>query len=65
MNEEREKKEKKSFLLLSMIYGDWIDGFRRSKMQNSSTRRELRMGTEIREFYQTPRGREFYYLGYF
>ena len=31
VNKEREKKEKKSFPLLSKIYGDQAVGFRRSK----------------------------------
>ena len=49
--------------LLSKIYGNWIVGFRRSKRQSRSMHRELRVGTEILEFCQTPQGREFSYLG--
>ena len=61
---EREK-GKKGFLLLSKTYGDQTDGFRRSKRQSSSTRREIHVGTKIWEFCQTPRGRGFSYFGYF
>ena len=53
------------FFLLSKIYGNRIVGFRRSKRQSSSTHRELRVGTKILEFRQTPRDREFSYLCYF
>ena len=60
---EREGKEKKS--LLSKIYGNRTLGFRRSRRQSRSTHRELCVGTKILEFRQTPRGREFSYLGYF
>ena len=35
MGEKRERKGKKDFLLLSKIYEDRIDGFRRSKRQSS------------------------------
>ena len=62
---EREREGKNDFSLLSKIYGDRTDGFRRSKRQSSSTHRELRVSTKILEFRQTPRGREFSYLGYF
>ena len=50
MGEKRERKGKKDFLLLSKIYEDWIDGFRRSKRQSSFMHRELRVGTKILEF---------------
>ena len=63
--EREKKKRKRGFLLLSKIYGDRTVDFRRSKRQSSSTRRELRMGTKIWEFCQTPRGREVSYLDYF
>ena len=32
---------------------------------NPSTQQELRVGTKIKEFRQTSRGREFFYFGYF
>ena len=35
------------FSILFKIYGDRIDGFRRSKRQSSSTHRELRVGIKI------------------
>ena len=63
--EERERKGKRGFSLLSNIYGNRIVGFRRSKRQSRSMHRELRVGTKILEFRQTPRGKEFSYLGYF
>ena len=60
---ERKKKEEgkwsEKHYLLSKIYGDWAVDFRRSKKQSSSTRRELRVGTRIWGFCQTPRGRGF------
>ena len=62
---ERERKEKKGFPLLFKIYGNRVVGFRRSKRQSSSTRRELYVGMRIWGFLQTPRGRGFSYLGYF
>ena len=63
---DREKKEgKRGFPLLSKIYEDWTVGFRPSKRQSSSTRRELPVGTKIWEFRQTLKGREFSYLDYF
>ena len=52
-------------LLLSKIYRNWTVGFLRSKRQSRSTHRELRLGTKILEFRQTPRGKEFSYFGYF
>ena len=64
-SEKEREKEKTKFSLLSKIYGNQTIGFRRSKMQSWSTHRELRVGTKILEFHQTPRGREFSYLGYF
>ena len=57
-NEKREKR-KRGFHILSKIYGDWAVDFRRSKKQSRSTQRELRISTKIKEFCQTPRGREF------
>ena len=40
-------------------------GAQRFEKKSQSTNRELRVGTKILEFRQTPRGREFSYLGYF
>ena len=52
---ERERERgKRIFSLLSMIYGNRTIGFRRSKWKSRSTHRELRMGTNILEFHQTP-----------
>ena len=62
---ERERKGKRGFSFLSKIYGNQTVGFCQSKRQSRSTHRELRVGTKILEFRQTPRGREFSYLGYF
>ena len=45
--------------ILSKIYEDWPVDFCRNKRQSSSTRRELRVGTRILGFRQTPRGRGF------
>ena len=58
---KRKKKEKRSekLHLLSRIYEDWIVGFLRSKRQNSSMQRELRVGIRIRGFRQTLRGKGF------
>ena len=61
--ENREEREREK--LLSKIYENRTLGFRRSKRQSQSTHRELHVGTKIMEFPQTPRGREFSYLGYF
>ena len=62
--EEIERMEKK-ISLLSKIYGNRTIGFLQSKKQSRSTHRELRVGTKILEFRQTPRGREFSYFEYF
>ena len=51
MGEKRERKGKKDFVLLSKIYEDRIDGFRRSKRISSFMHRELRVGTKILEFH--------------
>ena len=58
---KRKKEEKRSekLHLISRIYEDRAIGFRWSKRQSSSTRRELRVGTRIRGFLQTSRGRGF------
>ena len=56
---KEEEKMSEKLHLLSRIYGDRIVNFRRSKRQSSSTRRELHVGTRIRGFRQTPRGRGF------
>ena len=52
---EREKvKQRKIFFLLSKIYGNRTVNFFRSKRKNRSMHRELRVGTKILEFHQTP-----------
>ena len=53
------------FSLLSKIYGNRTIGFRRSRRQSWSMRRELHVSTEILAFRQTPRGMKVSYLGYF
>ena len=58
-SEWREKKEKNKFLLISKIYRNRTVGFRQSKRQSQSTHRELRVGTKILEFRQTPRVENF------
>ena len=62
---EREKGKKNIFSFLSKIYESRTVAFHQSKRQIQSTHRELRVGTKIFEFRQTPQGREFSYLGYF
>ena len=68
-NEGKKKKEEKrseKLHLLSRIYEDRAFCFRRSNRQSSSKRRELPVGTRIRGFCQTPRGRGFFsYFRYF
>ena len=64
-NGEREKDFFFLSLFLSKIYENRTVGFHRSKRQSLSMQRELRVGTKILEFRQTPRGREFSYLCYF
>ena len=64
-SDKRERGRKFFFSLLFEIYGNRTIGFRWSKRQSRSTHRELCVGTKILEFRQTPRGREFSYLGYF
>ena len=58
--EETKKKEEEKMSeklhLLSRIYRDQVVGFHRSKRQSSSTRQELRVGTRIESFRQTPKG---------
>ena len=61
----REKRRVEREKLLSKIYGIRTIGFHWGKRQSRSTHRELRVGTKILEFRQTPRGREFSNLGYF
>ena len=51
--------------LLSEIYRNQTVDFRRSRRQSWTTRRELRVGTNILAFCQTSRGRKFSYLCYF
>ena len=62
---EKRGRERKKNSLLFNIYGNRTVGFHQSKRQSRSTHRELRVGTKILEFHQTPRGREFSYFGYF
>ena len=62
---EKEKRRVEREKILSKIYGIRTLGFRRSKRKIRSTHRELRVGTKILEFCQTPQGREFSYLSYF
>ena len=50
--ERREGVEREK--LISKIYGIQTVGFRRSKRQSRSMHRELRVGTKILEFRQTP-----------
>ena len=57
-NKEEERRSEKLHLLYR-FYGDWTISFRRSKRQSSTMQRELRVGTRIRGFLQTPRGRGF------
>ena len=54
-----EKKRSERLQLLSRISGDRTIEFCWSKRESSSTQRELRMGTRIRSFRKTPRGRSF------
>ena len=51
--------------LLSSIVGDPTVGSLRNKKESCSTRRGLRVGTGIREFPRTPRGRGFSLLGFY
>ena len=53
------------FSFLSQIYENRTVDFCRSRRQSWSTRRELRVGTNILVFRQTSRGRKFLYLCYF
>ena len=52
-------------LFLSQIYENRTVDFCRSRRQSWTTRRELRVGTNILAFLQTSRGRKFSYLCYF
>ena len=54
-----EEKMSEKLQLLSRILGDRTFGSRRSKRQSWSTQRELRVGTKICRFCQTPRGKDF------
>ena len=66
MESEREERERDFFLsLLSKIFGNRAIGVHWSKRKSRSTHQELRVGTKILKFRQTPSGREFSYLGYF
>ena len=51
-------------MLLSKISGDPTVGSLRDKKESCSMRRGLRVGTEFKEFRQTPRGRVSPYLGF-
>ena len=65
---EREReREKKDFFLFPLRFTEirLRVGFHRRKRQSWSTHQELRVGTKILEFRQTPRGIEFSYLIYF
>ena len=55
----RGRKKKGDFLGVLTV------GARRSEKKSRSMHRELRVGTKILEFHQTPLGREFSYFGYF
>ena len=46
----------------SQIYGNRTVDFCESGRQSWTTRRELRVGTNILAFHQTSRGRKFFYL---
>ena len=68
MNGERGKRKIFIFFFFSFlfyIYENWIVGFCRSRRQSWTTRRELRVGTNILAFRQISRGRKFSYLCYF
>ena len=65
MRREEKERGKGVISLLSKIYGNRTIGFRPSKRKSRSTHQELRVGTKILEFRQSPRGREFSYFGYF
>ena len=58
------KEKKKSFSQHSDGRSSMV-GARRSAKKSRSTHRELRVGTKILEFRQTPLGREFSYLNFF
>ena len=65
MREKREEeKMRENLLLRSSFPGDSAIDVYRCKRQSSSSRRELRVGTRIGEFRQTPRGRGFFLLGF-
>ena len=59
--EKREEEKRSEKLhLISRIHRDCTIGFRRRKRKSSSTRREFHVGTRIRGFCQTLRGRDFF-----
>ena len=66
--ERKEKREEEKMSeklqLLSRISGDRVVGFRQSKRKSSFMQQELRVGTKIQGFCQTPRGRVFLLLGF-
>ena len=51
--------------ILFQIYGNWTVGFHRSRRQSWTTRKELRIGTNILAFCQMLKCRKFSYLYYF
>ena len=51
--------------LLSSFSANPTVGSFRDKKESCSTRRGLHVGTEFREFPQTPRGRGFFLLGFY
>ena len=61
--EEKKRRGEKGSSFSLVFPGDPNVGVRRSRRQSRSPQRELRMGTEIGEFRQAPRGRVFLLLG--
>ena len=59
-----EEKMREKLLILSSFLGDPAFSVCQSKRKSSSSRRELRPETRIREFHQTLRGRGFFLLGF-
>ena len=56
---EGKKKMSEKLHILSKFYRDRTVSFHRTKRRSSTTRRELRVGAQIRGFLQTPRSRGF------
>ena len=59
---ERKEKKGEKLLILSSFFEDPTVDVRRSKRQSRSSQQELHVGTEIGDFFQASRGREFSYL---